>query len=118
MDGLSPGIEQVRAICRLLEEHRASDVTALDLRNLHSWTDFFVIATVSSRTHLSGLLRHIRDYAAEQGFAVFRGGGRAGIDDSWTPVDLGTAVVHLMNGTAREFYELEELWNSAAVLYP
>ncbi|MDR2768312.1 MAG: ribosome silencing factor [Treponema sp.] len=117
MDGLSPEIEQVRAICRLLEDHRASDVKALDLRPLHSWTDFFVIATVSSGTHLSGLLRHIRDYAAEQGFAVFRGGGRAA-DDSWTPVDLGTAVVHLMNGSAREFYELEELWNSAAVLYP
>ncbi|MDR1389209.1 MAG: ribosome silencing factor [Treponema sp.] len=115
MEGLSPGIEHILEICALLEEHRAGDVKALDMRHLHLWTDFFIIATVSSGAHQAGLLRHLKDYAAGHDFA-FRTGRR--IDDSWNPVDLGGAVVHLMNAVSREFYELEELWNNAGIVFP
>ncbi|MDR2663321.1 MAG: ribosome silencing factor [Treponema sp.] len=106
----------IRAICALLEEHNGQEVVALDLRKLHSWTDFFVIATVTSMTHLQGLLRHIRDFAADQD--LFRGQWKNGGENGWSLVDMGTAVIHLMTAQTREFYELEELWNAAERIYP
>ncbi|MDR1143591.1 MAG: ribosome silencing factor [Spirochaetaceae bacterium] len=108
----------IRAICALLEEHNGQEVVALDLRKLHSWTDFFVIATVTSITHLQGLLRHIRDFAAEQDMPLFRGQWKNGGENGWSLVDTGTAIIHLMTAQTREFYELEELWNAAERIYP
>ena len=112
-----PGVEEVLSICKLLEEHKGTEVTALDLRDLHLWTDFFIIATVSSNTHLQGLFRHIKEFAEREGITVQR---RTQKEESggWNLVDLGTAVIHLMTAQSREFYELEELWSSAGHIYP
>jgi ribosome-associated protein len=113
-----PEIKDVGEICRLLEEHKGGNVTALDLRKLHSWTDFFIIATVSSGAHLHGLLRHIRDFARERDLSTLRGQGKNGGEEGWSLVDMGTAVIHLMTAPFREFYELEELWGQAEKIYP
>ena len=123
MDGLldrAPGPEDIRALCGFLEDHRGEAVTALDLRELHSWTDFFVIATVSSGAHRDGILRQIREFTESRGLhppRPARGGKNAGGGD-WTLLDMGTAVVHLMGEKARAFYELESLWSTAGRLYP
>ncbi|MDR1507974.1 MAG: ribosome silencing factor [Treponema sp.] len=111
--------ETVQALCVLLDEHRAGEVTALDLRELHSWTDYFIIATVTSGAHRDGLLRHVKDFAGERGISM-RGSGKtsSGTDDLWSLVDLGTVVVHLMSPSSRSFYELERLWSSAKTVYP
>jgi ribosome-associated protein len=113
----SPGLETVRAICALLEEHRAAAVTGLDLRGLHIWTDFFIIATVSSGAHCEGLLKHIKEFAAEHGISLFRGPGRQNPTDGWRLVDMGALVIHLMSPVSRSFYELERLWDSAETIY-
>ncbi|MDR2048497.1 MAG: ribosome silencing factor [Treponema sp.] len=112
--------ETVKALCALLEEHRAGDVVALDLRELHSWTDYFIIATVTSGAHRDGLLRHIKDFAGEKGLAMRKGPGKSGraSNDGWSLVDLGTVVIHLMSSSSRSFYELEQLWSSAKTVYP
>ena len=113
-----PDLEEVLALCTLLEEHRGGDVAALDLRDLHSWTDFFIIATVQSGAHLQGMLRHIKDFAADRGLTLFRTQGKSDDNGGWNLVDMGTAVIHLMTAPVREFYELEELWSSAGRIFP
>ena len=129
-DGLLPGINEVLSICKLLEEHKGGNVAALDLRELHLWTDFFIIATVSSSTHLQGLLRHIKEHADEQGLAIQHSSRKErstandsphavnGSHSGWNLVDMGTVVIHLMTAQSRDFYELEELWSSAGQVYP
>ena len=100
---------------KLLTDHRAADVTAMDMRQLNFWTDFFVIATVTSSTHLEGLDRHIKDFAAEKELQILR---RSRIDsnDEWRIIDLGNIVIHLMTEKSRSFFELERLWSSAVKL--
>jgi len=93
----------------LLKEHNGQDVAVLDLRGINNWTDFFIIATVSSKTHMDGLERHIKDYCRENDIAIFRS-TRKNQDDEWRLIDLGQIIIHLMNKQAREFYELERLW--------
>jgi ribosome-associated protein len=101
---------------RLLSEHRGTDVLVMDMRGLNFWTDFFVIATVSSGAHLSGLERHVKEFAGEMGVPILRWSRRPGTEDEWRLIDMGDIVVHLMSAKARAFYELERLWGAAPVI--
>ncbi|MDR0719335.1 MAG: ribosome silencing factor [Treponema sp.] len=97
---------------RLLAEHSGGDVVVMDMRELNFWTDFFVIATVTSGAHLSGLERHVKDLAGEKGLPMRRS-RKIGPEDEWCLLDLGNVVIHLMSPQSRSFYELERLWSTA-----
>jgi len=101
--------EQASSFAELLQEHKGQDVSMLDLREINNWTDFFVIATVSSIAHMDGLERHIKEFCAEKEIDIF-GSSRKNPDDEWRLIDLGSIIIHLMTSNAREFYELERLW--------
>jgi len=97
----------------LLREHKGADVIVLDLRELSVWTDFFVIATATSNTHLDGLERHVREYCAERGIEILRRSRKPSEqEDEWRIIDLGYIVIHLMSRRARDFYELERLYKN------
>jgi len=109
--------ERAMATAKLLHEHKGIDSVVLDLRALNAWTDFYVITTVSSVTHLQGLLRHIREFADQEGIQILRRQKKMGEGDEWNLADLGGIVVHLMSKKARDFYELERLWHEGVVLW-
>jgi ribosome-associated protein len=101
-------------ITRLLGEHRALDPVRLDLRRFNIWTDFFVVASVTSTAHLAGLKRHLEEWAVENHIPLHRrrrnGKGAGETNLLWEVIDMGNVVVHLMSKDAREFYALESLW--------
>ncbi|MDR2468512.1 MAG: ribosome silencing factor [Spirochaetaceae bacterium] len=112
MDDLT---DKARKLGSLLAEHNGKDVVVIDLRALASWTDFFIIVTVTSGTHRSGLERLIKEWTVEAGVETRRGGAKRTKDENWSLADLGSIVVHLMNSQAREFYELENLWSEGLI---
>jgi ribosome-associated protein len=105
-------------LAALIKDHRGEAVVVMDLREMNYWTDFFVIATVSSSAHLQGLQRHIREYAQEKGLEILRHHRKTNSDDGWLLTDLGNIVIHLMSEKSRSFYELERLWSAAAIIGP
>ena len=120
------------ALGKLLEEHRGDDVVVMDMRKLNFWTDFFIIATVTSNTHLMGLERHIKEFTRENGIEVLRRsskpannaapvsyGASSAIQgaDEWSLIDLGDIVIHLMSAGTRSFFELERLWSAASLIH-
>jgi len=105
--------DQASVLGDLLKEHKGQDVSILDLRGINNWTDFFIIATVSSKTHTDGLERHIKDYCRENEIEIL-GSSRKNTDDEWRLIDLGFMVIHLMTKHTREFYDLERLWRSTS----
>jgi ribosome-associated protein len=73
------------ALGEMLASHQGGDVVVLDMRKLNFFTDFFIIATGTSSTHLSGLERHLKDFAGENSLEILSRsqrpkapGGRAG----------------------------------------
>jgi ribosome-associated protein len=123
-------LSETEALGSLLREHKGGDVVVLDLRKMGAWTDFFVIATATSNTHLDGLERHIKEFCGERGIEILRRSRRPNVpyrtrasyetrasqgmpsqDDEWRIIDLGSAVIHLMSSKAREFYDLERLYS-------
>jgi ribosome-associated protein len=104
-------------ITQLLTEHRAVDPIKLDLRQFNIWTDFFVVADVTSTAHLDGLKRHLEEWAHDNHVTLRRrsrnGQSVKGATDTnllWEVIDMGNVVVHLMSKEARAFYALESLW--------
>ncbi|MCL2069690.1 MAG: RsfS/YbeB/iojap family protein [Treponema sp.] len=129
---IKDGFLLAKELGQLLDDHRGGDVLVMDMRSLNFWTDFFVIATASSNTHLAGLERHIKDFIQEKGLEILtRSRKPAKISersstelssaelrsDEWRLLDLGTTIVHLMTSRMREFYELERLWSAAPIVY-
>jgi ribosome-associated protein len=125
MEGMSQadefmGADTARALGELIREHKGGDVTVLDLRELNAWTDFFVIATVTSTAHQQGLERHLKEFSREQGIPIQRrsrkpAAGSSAVDE-WCLIDMGPVVIHLMTSRARSFYELERLWSAAPLI--
>jgi ribosome-associated protein len=114
MEDMLPKTESLADIlAELLREHKGQDVSVLDLRGINNWTDFFVIVTVSSTTHMNGLERHIKEFCREEKVEIF-GSSRKQADDQWRLIDLGSTIIHLMTADTREFYDLERLWRTPA----
>lgn len=99
---------RVAEIADILDDLKAIDIVALDLREVTDFTDFFLIATARSETHMKAMGHQTYSRLKKQGLRPF-----VPIEDSglhWTILDYGNVVVHLMDAEARERYALEELW--------
>jgi len=105
----SAALSSATLVGDLLREHNGQDVCVLDLRGINNWTDFFIVATCTSKTHIDGLDKHLRDFCRERKIDIL-GCSRKSTDDEWRLIDLGWIIVHLMTKQVREFYELERLW--------
>jgi ribosome-associated protein len=100
------------ALGDMLREHKGGDIVVLDLREQATWTDFFVIATATSNTHLDGMERHIKGFCDEREIRILRRSRKpSDCEDEWRIIDLGSIVIHLMSRKARDFYELERLYS-------
>lgn len=108
----------VLRIARLLEEHRGEDVVALAVGEMIGWTDYFVICTVRSSTHLKGLLRALSEHFIAADIHPLRGSRKLPArEEGWVLVDCGQYVIHLMDREHRAFYELEKLWFNSEAIY-
>ena len=104
--------EVARAV-ELLFDRKAVDVTLLDLRKVSTATDFFVIATGRSDTHVSAIGDHLVDELKKEGVRPSGVEGMRG--GRWVLIDYVDFVVHVFHPAAREFYQLERLWGDAPV---
>lgn len=104
--------EMALEIAKLMEDGKGTDVCVLDVSELNSWTDYFVIATVSSGPHQQGLYKEIKDYIKDTDLEIHKIHNKTSQGNDWNLIDLGPIVVHLMSQEARDFYELEKLWHA------
>ena len=95
----------------LLHDRKATDVTLLDLRHFSGATDFFLIATGRSDTHVSAIADHMVDELKSEGVRPVGVEGMRG--GRWVLADYVDFVVHVFHPAAREFYQLERLWGDA-----
>ncbi len=92
-------------------EHKAANVVILDLRGVSDMTDFFVIASGTSDTHVRALGEHVMEALAEAGQRPHHQEGLT--KGRWVLLDYVDFVVHLFHPSLREFYQLERLWGDA-----
>ena len=93
-----------------LDDARAVDPVALDVRRLCGFADYLIVASAPSDARLSGLARRLEKALVERGVKLL---SRQGDGSGWLVYDAGTVVVHLLDASLRDYYQLEHLWGDA-----
>ena len=97
-----------KLVITALEDIKAHDIQAIDVRKVTSIFDWIIVASADSARQTKALARHVRDSLKEAGSAII---GTEGEDSGeWILVDAGDVVAHVMQPAVREYYNLEELW--------
>ena len=104
-------IELQRAIVDGLENVKAQDIQVFDTEHLSALFERVIVASGTSNRQTKGLAASVRDAVREAGFSKPRTEGEE--NGEWIIVDCGQAVVHIMQPTFRQYYNLEELWKVA-----
>lgn len=99
----------------VLEDHKASDVVVLDLREISSATDYFIIASGSSPVHVRALGERVIDGLAARRVRLHHTEGSE--RGRWMLLDFVDFVVHVFHPELREFYQLERLWGDAPLVF-
>ena len=116
MEGIVDSKGLVIRLAKLIDEHKGEATVVLDLNGLNSWTDYFIITTVRSQAHQSGLIRVLSDFLKENKIKPINP-YKSPTDFGWALIDCGFFVVHLMSKEKREFYELEKFWFKSEIIY-
>jgi len=97
-----------KLVITALEDIKAHDIQAIDVRKVTSIFDWIIVASADSARQTKALARHVRDSLKEAGSAIV---GTEGEDSGeWILVDAGDVVAHVMQPAVRQYYNLEELW--------
>jgi ribosome-associated protein len=105
-------LERAFLAARTAEDNRGRDIAILDLRELTTIFDYFVIATGTSRRQLHAMSEEI-DHALEDGMGDRRLGIEGYDESRWILLDYGDLVIHLFDAETRAYYGLEGLWGQA-----
>lgn len=110
--------KKLALLCReLADNKKAENVTVLDLRELSSVTDFFVIASGTSEPHLRAISDEIQDGLRRE--LDLRPRAVDGtLHTAWIVMDYFDVIVHVMKQDVREKYDLETLWGDAPRVKP
>ena len=103
-------LELVRNTTAAAHDKKAFDVTTLDVSELTSFTDAFVLCSTSSDRHLDAVAAEIRRRLKVHRKPLHIEGSGSG---QWVLIDFGDVIVHVFTEERRAYYNLEGLWGDA-----
>jgi len=92
-------------------DKQAVDILMLDIRQVSSLADYFVICSADSDRQIKAICDEIDGVLSKGGIKVYRREGSA--DSGWVLLDFGPVMVHVFAPPQREYYDLEQLWGKA-----
>jgi ribosome-associated protein len=105
-------------LCReFADNKKAEDIVVLDVHELSSVTDYFVIASGTSEPHLRAIVEEITSKLRDEyDIRPVRTDGST--QAAWVALDFFDVIVHIMRADVRERYDLEGLWGDAERVKP
>lgn len=97
-----------------LEEKKGKNILLLDLREVCTFTDYFVICTGISERTLRALSQDVQK-KVKSGYER-HANVEGSPEDGWILLDYGGVILHLFSPKLRDYYRLEELWRDGQVL--
>ena len=96
-------------IIKSLEDIKAVNPIAINVKKISTLADYMIIASGTSVRHITAISEKVIDGLKKSKVKDVKVEGQNG--DDWVLVDAGDVIVHLMSTEAREFYDLESLWD-------
>ena len=106
--------EIAREVAEVASDTLAANITILDISQISSFADVFVVCSADNVRQLNALREAIVTRMNEQGVRTRRAEGMA--ETGWVLLDYGDVIVHLFTEEQRSFYRLEEVWSEAQKL--
>ena len=103
--------ERIRRVLQAAAEKKAADPTVLDLREIASFTDFFVITSGTNKRQVQAIADEVVEQLRRRGTRAARVEGYQSAE--WILIDYGDFVVHVFDERARRFFDLERLWRES-----
>ena len=96
---------------KALDEKKGKEISAIEITDITTLADYFVIATGNSTTHVGALADEAEFQLGREGVQVLRTEGHDG--KRWVLLDYGSVIVHVFTQEAHDYYDLEHLWADA-----
>ena len=103
--------EALRIAARAASDRKATDMVALDLREIASFTEFFLICTGANPRQVQAISDAVQEELRKAGKRPLHAEGYSNAE--WILVDYGDFIVHIFSSASRKFYDLERLWRDA-----
>jgi ribosome-associated protein len=100
-----------RAAADIASDKKASDVIVLDVRDVTTIADYFVVCSGNNTRQIQAISEAIDEGLGRQGGNLLHREGDA--ETGWVLLDFGDVIVHIFAPKEREYYRLERLWNEA-----
>ena len=104
-------LEKAKNIAKILDKKKAIDIIGIETKELTVMSDYFIIASGTSNTHVRALADEVDDEMKKLGVEVDHIEGRA---TGWILLDYNDVLVHVFQPESRQYYNIERLCNDAA----
>lgn len=101
-------------IADILADTPATNIVVLDISDVSSFADYFLICSGDNERQLRAIQSAITEGVGHAGREVRRVEGNA--ESGWLVVDFADVIVHIFDAEEREYYRLEQLWEEAPVV--
>lgn len=96
-----------KAMCKALEDKKATDITVLDVRGVCSFADYILVCTGMSDRQIRAMADHVMETFGKPF-------GKEGLEQGrWVLLDYLDIVVHIFQGDLRKYYDVEGMWYEA-----
>ena len=99
-----------------LIDKKAEDVRVIDIENVSSIADFFLIASGTNRTQVVTLADNVDEMLGRAGYEKKQVEGYQ--SGNWVLLDYGDIIVHIFDRENRLFYDLEKIWRDGELISP
>ncbi|MDY6969211.1 MAG: ribosome silencing factor [Spirochaetota bacterium] len=103
-------VDITKDCAKILLEKKAQDVLILDLIDINSYLDYFVISTGNSFLHCRSLAKELLKFLKMKGI---KERNKSKLNSGWIVLDFNEIVIHIFTQEMREYYQLEKLWADA-----
>ena len=103
--------ELMKIAVKCADDKKALDLKVLNITELTTLADYFVICHGSSTPQMNAIFDEIDEKLKEQNIYMYNAGSRD--SNQWMLMDYGDVIVHIFNTESREFYGIENLWADA-----
>ena len=97
-----------------LEDKKGEDIKIIDISEVSSIADFFVLASGSNRSQVQAMADYVEEKMHKAGFHLKQIEGYDGA--GWILMDFADIVVHIFDRENRDFYDLERIWKDGKIV--